>query len=136
LNHQRERYTNIPEPTDLEQGKSLSLICGALTWLRDHKRWILEHGDEEVKDEGSLRWRDGLSLGTEPAWVLEYERQERRVATELRNREMEERIARIREKERREKLSAKKLNGRPVKRRVSLSGRFWLIVERCRGYRG
>ena len=119
----------------LGKGKSLSLICGALTWLRDHKRWILEHGDEEVKDEGSLRWRDGLSLGTEPAWVLEYERQERRVATELRNREMEERIARIRDKERREKLSAKKLNGRPVKRRVWISWRLGLIVERCPGYR-
>lgn len=59
-----------------------------------------------------------LRLGTEPAWVLEYERQERRVATELRKREMEDRIARVREKERREKLAAKKLNGRPVKRRV------------------
>ena len=59
-----------------------------------------------------------LRLGTEPAWVLEFERQERRVATELRKREMEERIARVREKERKERLAAKKLNGRPVKRRV------------------
>ena len=58
--------------------------------------------------------------GNEPSWVLEYERQERRKATEVRKREMEERIARLREKERREKLAAKKLNGRVVKKRVSL----------------
>jgi hypothetical protein len=71
-----------------------------------------------------------LRLGAEPAWVLEYERQERRSATELRKREMEERIARIREKERREKLAAKKANARPVKRKVALNYGFWLIVER------
>ena len=58
--------------------------------------------------------------GNEPSWVLEYERQERRKATEVRKREMEERIARLREKERREKLAAKKMNGRVVKKRVSL----------------
>lgn len=59
-----------------------------------------------------------LRLGAEPEWVLEYERQERRAATEIRKREMEERIARVREKERREKLAAKGVNGRPAKRRV------------------
>lgn len=50
--------------------------------------------------------------------MLEYERQERRTATELRKKEMEERIVRVREKERKEKLAAKKMNGRAVKRRV------------------
>jgi hypothetical protein len=52
---------------------------------------------------------------------LEYERNERRIATEVRKKEMEIRIARIREKERREKLAAKKqtANGRVVKRRVA-----------------
>lgn len=49
--------------------------------------------------------------------MLEYERQERRIATEIRKREMEERIFRAREKERVEKLAAKKDSGR-VKRRV------------------
>jgi len=34
------------------QGKSLSLICGALTWLRDHKRWLLENGEDEVENKG------------------------------------------------------------------------------------
>ena len=50
--------------------------------------------------------------------MLEYERQERRNATELRKKEMEERIARVREKERREKLAAKKMSGRVIKRKV------------------
>ena len=40
------------------------------------------------------------------------------MATELRKRQMEERIARVREKERREKLAAKKSLGRPRKRQV------------------
>ena len=89
------------------QGKSLSLICGALTWLREHKRWILEHGDESEAEKGN-----------EPAWVLEHERQERKVTMEASKKEMEERIARIRERERREKLAAKKENGRVIKKRV------------------
>jgi hypothetical protein len=59
-----------------------------------------------------------LTVGNEPEWVLEYERQERRIATEVRKKEMEERISRVRERERREKLAAKKSGGRAVKRRV------------------
>ena len=43
-----------PDQTDLEQGKSLSLICGALTWLREHKRWVLEHGEDGVEERGML----------------------------------------------------------------------------------
>jgi hypothetical protein len=68
--------------------------------------------------------------GTEPAWVLEYERQERRAATEVRKREMEERIVRVREKEKREKIAAKKAGARPVKRRVTSQIGVLLILER------
>ena len=42
-------------------------------------------------------------VDNEPEWVLEYERQERRTATELRKREMEERIDRVRQKEKNRK---------------------------------
>src|SRR5271170_6666034 len=52
------------------QGKSLSLICGSLTWLRDHKRWVLEHGDDEETTGGldaefgeADRIRNGARLG-------------------------------------------------------------------------
>ena len=65
--------------------------------------------------------------------MLEYERQERRAATELRKKEMEERLARVRERERREKLAAKKMNGRVVKRRVlQPSGKFVNCRKRSR----
>ena len=37
-----------------------------------------------------------FTLGNEPEWVLEFERQERRVATEMRKREMEERTVSLR----------------------------------------
>ena len=50
--------------------------------------------------------------------MLEYELQERRVATEIRKREMEERIARVREREKKEKAAAKKETARVFKRRV------------------
>jgi hypothetical protein len=59
-----------------------------------------------------------LTVGNEPEWVLEYERQERRIATEVRKKEMEERISRVRERERKEKIAAKRGSGRAVKRRV------------------
>jgi hypothetical protein len=62
-----------------------------------------------------------MVVGNEPEWVLEFERQERRGATEVRKREMEERIARVREKERREKLAVKKGLDRVAKKRVFLS---------------
>jgi hypothetical protein len=81
----------------------------------------------EVRTQSLVRLK---AAGTEPAWVLEYERQERRAATEVRKREMEERIVRVREKERREKLAAKKAGARPVKRRVIPESGLWLIVER------
>jgi chromosome transmission fidelity protein 1 len=105
--------------TALIQGKSLSLICGALTWLRDHKRWVLEHGDEETRERGWSCW--SFDVDDEPEWVLEYERQERRAATEVRKREMEERILRVREQERQEKLAVKKGVVRAVKRQVCSS---------------
>lgn len=101
----------------------MSLICGALTWLRDHKRWALENGEDEEENRGWLRCyttrNANVNPGNEPLWVLEYERQERRRATEARKREMEERIARVRERERKEKVAAKRLNGRVIKKRVN-----------------
>jgi hypothetical protein len=98
------------------------LICGALTWLRDHKRYILEHGEANENDNGLVlvgRLCVLMVVGNEPEWVLEFERQERRAGTEVRKREMEERIARVREKERREKVAVKKGLDRVTKKRVS-----------------
>ncbi|KAE8548041.1 hypothetical protein EYB25_009834 [Talaromyces marneffei] len=76
-------------------GKSLSLICGALTWLRDHKR------KEFLKSIDGLSADDG-----EPEWMVEYAKKERTQALTQKWRELEARLARIRkEEERRRKLA-------------------------------
>ncbi|TAQ83118.1 hypothetical protein B7494_g8557, partial [Chlorociboria aeruginascens] len=69
-------------------GKSLSLICGSLTWLRDHKRKVFEEG---------LHWNEDVS--NEPEWIIEQGRVRKRREL-LRNREeMEARLIKIRAKE-------------------------------------
>ncbi|CZT50071.1 related to ATP-dependent RNA helicase CHL1 [Rhynchosporium secalis] len=72
-------------------GKSLSLICGALTWLRDHKAKAFEDG---------LNWDNSkFSKSDEPEWIIEQAKARRRREL-LRNREdMEARLAKIRAKE-------------------------------------
>ncbi|KAF2108306.1 TFIIH basal transcription factor complex helicase subunit [Lophiotrema nucula] len=73
-------------------GKSLSLICGSLTWLRDHKRRVFEEGTAtEARDDD------------EPAWVVERSRQQRKDAALRRKRDLDARIAKIRAKEKRAK---------------------------------
>ncbi len=75
-------------------GKSLSLICGSLTWLRDHKRSLLD---------GSIQDNDP---GDDPDWIVEAERQERRRGVLQQRKELEARLSEIRrqEKARRQKL--------------------------------
>ncbi|EKD18760.1 putative ATP-dependent RNA helicase chl1 [Drepanopeziza brunnea f. sp. 'multigermtubi' MB_m1] len=69
-------------------GKSLSLICGALTWLRDHKGREFQEG---------LNW--GQNDSDEPEWIIEQARARKRREM-LRHREdMEARLAKIRAKE-------------------------------------
>lgn len=69
-------------------GKSLSLICGSLTWLRDHKGKVFEEGLGWVQDDQD-----------EPDWIIEQSRARKRREM-LRHREdMEARLAKIRAKE-------------------------------------
>lgn len=73
-------------------GKSLSIICASLTWLRDYKRKSLEEGiAAEVGDED------------EPEWILEHARQEKKQAMLRQRAELEKRLALIRAKEKRAK---------------------------------
>ncbi|KAK6495196.1 ATP-dependent DNA helicase chl1 [Arthrobotrys musiformis] len=81
-----EAYTNK------YKGKSLSLICGSLTWLREHKRRKLNDELEEHVDDGKT-----------PAWVLAHARKEKRENALRSRREMEARLQKIREKEKRER---------------------------------
>lgn len=73
-------------------GKSLSLICGSLTWLRDHKRRTFE---------------EGFDLGSadtdEPAWLIEHTRKQKRREALSRREDLNTRIAKIKAKEKRVK---------------------------------
>ena len=81
-------------------GKSLSLICGSLTWLRDHKRQIFEEGfvaDAESSDE--------------PAWILEHARRQRKQIALARKQDLDDRIAKLKAKEK--KIQDRFVNGEP-----------------------
>ncbi|KAI2090567.1 ATP-dependent DNA helicase chl1 [Ophidiomyces ophidiicola] len=71
----------------IAQGKSLSLICGSLTWLRDHKRseFLEETGGDDGDDE--------------PGWMLEHSKNEKRKDIRERRKRLEDRLARIRDQE-------------------------------------
>jgi chromosome transmission fidelity protein 1 len=73
-------------------GKSLSLICGSLTWLRDHKRRTFEEGF--LVSEGD---------SDEPAWMLEHTQRQKKEEALQRRRELNERLAKIKAKEKRAK---------------------------------
>ncbi|OQV04418.1 hypothetical protein CLAIMM_09306 isoform 1 [Cladophialophora immunda] len=65
-------------------GKSLSLICGALTWLREHEHLALQ----------------GLTDGGEPLdWLLKAEKSAQRRELLLEREELELRLAKVREEE-------------------------------------
>ena len=85
-------------------GKSLSLICSALTWLRDFQEKAFNAQQTPV-DESD-----------EPGWVREYMRQDlQRAAIDQRS-ELEARLKRIRAKELRQKQRYEK--GDPVPKRL------------------
>lgn len=82
-------------------GKTLSLICGALTWLRNHKRKLFDESLATVDGEGK-----------EPDWVIENEKQKKRRAALERREELEKRLANIRAKE--EKQKQRMLDAEPA----------------------
>ncbi|EFR02642.1 hypothetical protein MGYG_05640 [Nannizzia gypsea CBS 118893] len=73
----------------MSAGKSLSVICGSLAWLRDHKRSVFL---EKADDDGD----DG-----EPDWMVQHARRERTQDMLARRKELEDRLARVREAEER-----------------------------------
>lgn len=79
-------------------GKSLSLICGSLTWLRDHKRRTLE--DDFTADAVD---------NDEPAWIVEHARKQKKQAVLARKQELDSRIAQIKAKEK--KLKDRSVSG-------------------------
>ncbi|KAH8819716.1 helicase C-terminal domain-containing protein [Xylogone sp. PMI_703] len=72
-------------------GKSLSLICGALTWLRDHKRIDFEAGFNRTQD-----------LSGEPEWIVEQAKARERRAMLRRLEDIETRLTKARAKDKAE----------------------------------
>lgn len=69
-------------------GKSLSLICGSLTWLREHKR---KRFDESLA---------GIHLDDdEPEWVIEHAKKQRRNEARQMRADFEARLEAVRQKE-------------------------------------
>ncbi|KAI9735876.1 MAG: ATP-dependent DNA helicase chl1 [Cirrosporium novae-zelandiae] len=91
-------------------GKSLSLICGSLTWLRDHKRRALDDAIEPDPPED-----DDV-----PQWLLDHSRQQRRTTILSQRKELEERLARIRAEE--ERRWNKLKDGPPRSKKMKLDG--------------
>ncbi|KAL2425320.1 ATP-dependent DNA helicase chl1 [Exophiala dermatitidis] len=89
-------------------GKSLSLICGALTWLRDHERRAL---DSTLKAENKDAQDD---------WLLQAEADARRRELLLAREELERRLATLREEEARQKQQ--KLENRSAKKARLVGG--------------
>ncbi|RAQ68907.1 ATP-dependent RNA helicase CHL1 [Aspergillus flavus] len=85
-------------------GKSLSIICGSLTWLRDHKRKVFQ---ETVNN---TTYDDG-----EPEWMLEYAKRESSRAVSEKRKELQERLAKARHKEEKQKIALENSSG-PRKR--------------------
>ncbi|KAL5361862.1 helicase C-terminal domain-containing protein [Aspergillus floccosus] len=73
-------------------GKSLSLICGSLTWLRDFKRKAYQETiDNTTCDDG------------EPEWMLEFAKRESSRAITEKRKELEARLAKSRQEEERQR---------------------------------
>lgn len=73
-------------------GKSLSLICGSLTWLRDHKRQTFKEG-----------FAVDVASSDEPAWILEHAQKQKKQEALRRRQELNERIARVKAREKKAK---------------------------------
>jgi len=88
-------------------GKSLSLICGSLTWLRDYKRRTFEEG-----------FAVDASNGDEPSWIVEHAQKQRKQEALRRKQDLNDRIAKIKAKEKRAKERYE--NGEPNYKRRKL----------------
>lgn len=81
-------------------GKSLSLICGSLTWLREHKRRMFDDSPATIQTDDE-----------EPEWMLEHARDARRNEMQQARADLETRLRGIRENEK--KIREQHANGEP-----------------------
>ncbi|KAL8737705.1 MAG: hypothetical protein Q9181_001423 [Wetmoreana brouardii] len=88
-------------------GKSLSLICSTLLWLRDEQSKLFEN---EVSLGGDVE---------EPAWIIEQAQRQKTEMLIQRRMDLESRLAKIRDKELRQRRQYEK--GEPAMKRAKLS---------------
>lgn len=81
-------------------GKSLSLICGSLTWLREHKRRAFDEALAAIQVDED-----------EPEWVVEHAKQARRKEACQMRADFEARLAAVRQTE--QKVRERGSNGEP-----------------------
>jgi chromosome transmission fidelity protein 1 len=91
-------------------GKSLSLICASLTWLRDHKRQTFEEG-----------FLAEMADSDDPPWMIERARKKSKQAALRRRQDLEDRIAKIKAKEKR--VKDRYQNGEPLFKRQKLASK-------------
>lgn len=74
------------------QGKSLSLICGALTWLRDHEEKKKDAAKLLDADADAVKEGKNSTDASEPDWVSEFvqKKAERDMVNKLKVRYMEQ----------------------------------------------
>ncbi|KAL3256382.1 hypothetical protein ABHI18_007609 [Aspergillus niger] len=90
-------------------GKSLSLICGSLTWLRDHKRSAFQTAVDNATCDDD-----------EPEWMLDFARRESsRMITEKRK-ELEERLEKTRKEEEQQRIALENPEGPRKKQKYSI----------------
>ncbi|KAK3485159.1 helicase C-terminal domain-containing protein [Neurospora hispaniola] len=90
-------------------GKSLSLICGSLTWLRNHKRLQFEAEIEKIQQQ--------MEASGEPEWMVESAIKRKWEELAQKYEEMERTLERIRQKEREMEKEGEEGQARGGKRR-------------------
>ena len=85
-------------------GKSLSLICGSLTWLREHKRKAFDEAVAAIQMDED-----------EPEWMVEHAREARQQEARQMRADFEVRLDAVRQRE--QKVRDRHANGEPLTKR-------------------
>ncbi|KAG9574816.1 ATP-dependent RNA helicase CHL1, partial [Aureobasidium melanogenum] len=85
-------------------GKSLSLACGSLTWLRDHKRKQFDESIAAIEGDDD-----------EPEWMIQHSREEKKNQVIQKRADLEAKLEKIRQHER--KIRDRQENGPPLNKK-------------------